>query len=185
MNTRHFLTIACSRFFAKTCPTALLLGASLVTVAAYADQTCNQVDAYWETNFMKLVENLSECNFQSWQKCSQAAAIHYDLNAGSLFHRAKDCGLSKPETPGSNYLLHQPTDTQQCTMARDELRKIFENRAQARLACAAARSGGENQEWLDSQCTMHRSKMASYHLPFRDMTQSCKIDYHETVAWRN
>lgn len=183
MNTRHFLTMISPRSLLKACSALLLLGTTMVAAAVYADQSCSRVDAYWETNLTKLVENLSECNFQSWHKCSQAAAINYDLNAGSLFHRAKDCGLAKPEAPGADYLSHQASDTQQCTTARDTLRKVFEDRAQARLACAAARAGGQDQEWLDSQCTHYRSKMANYHLPFRAMTQSCEIDYHETVAW--
>lgn len=183
MNTRHFLTHLFSRTIVRVCSILILSAGPLVTTAALADQSCSRVDAYWETNFTKLAENLSECNFQSWQKCSQAAAIHYDLNTGSLFHRAQVCGLAKPEAPGADYLSYQSSDSQQCMTARDNLRKVFEDRAQARLACAAARAGGDDQEWLDSQCALYRSKMANYHIPFRAMTQSCEVNYHETVAW--
>lgn len=168
----------------RICST-LLLTAVLAGTALAADKSCTRVNAYWETNLTKLAENLSECTFQSWQKCSQAAAIHYDLNAGSLFHRAKSCGLSKPTAPGADYTDHQASDSQQCTNARDKLRKVFEDRAQARLACAAARAGGDDQEWLDAQCSYFRSQMANYHTPFLKMTQSCEFNYRETVALKD
>lgn len=183
MKLRHFGLPLFLRSLLKACAALLLLATTLGTAVVYADQSCSRVDAYWETNLTKLVENISECNFRSWQKCSQAAAIHYDLNIGSLFHRAQDCGLGKPETPDADYITHQDSDTQQCTAARDALRKVFEDRAQARLACAAARAGGDDQEWLDSQCTLYRSRMANYHTPFHELTQSCGIDHQETVAW--
>lgn len=163
----------------------LLTLTSLITSSVHANQSCSRVDAYWETNLTKLRENLRECDFQHWQKCSQAAAIHYDLNTGSLFHRAKVCGLAKPGTPGADYTDHKESDSKQCLAARDTLRKVFEDRAQARLACAAARAGGEDQEWLDSQCTFYRSRMANYHMPFRSMTQSCEVNYNETIAWKD
>ena len=76
----------------------------------------------------------------------------------------------------------ESTDSHSCTSARDDLREVFETRALARMACAAAREGGDDQEWLDSQCTLFRSQMASYHLPFRNLVQSCSVDYQELVA---
>ena len=184
MKSRRFVLPLFLRPLVKAIAALLLLAASMSAALVYADQSCSRVDAYWETNLTKLVENMSECTFQNWQKCSQAAAIHYDLNIGSLFHRAQDCGLSKPETPDADYITHQDTDSKQCLAARDTLRKVFENRAQARLACSAARAGGEDQEWLDSQCTLFRARMANYHTPFHKLAQSCGIDEQETVALR-
>lgn len=156
----------------------------LISVASLAEQSCGRVNAYWETNLTKLAENLSECSSFAWHKCSQAAAIFYDLNTGSLAKRAEGCGLSKPEVPGKDYTTAASTDTQQCVVARDSLKQVFENRAQARLACAAARAGGDDQEWLDAQCTFHRSRMANYHAPFRSMAQICEIDYQRVIAQR-
>ncbi len=156
------------------------IGASV----AYADPSCHRVDAYWETNLSKLAENLSECDNKSWQKCSQAAAIHYDLNSGSLFLRAQACGLAKPEAPGVDFTAYQETDSQQCMNDRDVLRDAYEIRAQARIACAAARAGGDNQESLDAECSYFRSQMSNYHLPFHNMTQSCEVNYRRVLALR-
>ena len=164
---------------------ALGISSAIIGVTvAHADPACHRVNAYWETNLNKLAENLSECDQDSWQKCSQAAAIHYDLNAGSLFQRAQTCGLAKPEAPGIDFTAYQDTDSQQCMHDRDTLRDAYEIRAQARIACAAARAGGDNQEWLDSQCEYHRSKMSNYHLPFHNMSQSCQVNYRQMLALR-
>jgi len=149
-----------------------------------AEPACSRVDAYWQTNFNKLVENLNECDSNRWHKCSQAAAIHYDLHSGSLAQRAEACGLSKPQIPGSSYINPTEADSQQCLKARDVLRDVFENRALARLSCAAARQGGIDQEWLDAQCALHRSQMANYHAPFRSMAKHCRLNYSEIVALR-
>jgi hypothetical protein len=164
---------------------ALSIASTLLAVSsAYADPNCHRVDAYWETNFSNLVENLSECDKKSWQKCSQAAAIHYDLNSGSLFQRAQACGLIKPLAPGIDFTSYQDTDSQECMQDRDTLRAAYEIRAQARIACAAARAGGADQQWLDSQCSYYRSQMANYHTPFRNMALSCRINYREVLALR-
>ena len=171
----------------RTVATAATINLASVLIAAsvsYADPHCHRVDAYWDTNVSKLVENLSECDKDSWQKCSQAAAIHYDLNSGSLHQRAQACGLAKPLTPGFDFTSYQETDSQQCMQDRDTLREAFEIRAQARIACAEARAGGDNQEWLDSQCSYYRSQMANYHTPFRNMSLSCRLNYRELLALR-
>ncbi len=177
------ISLACFRTVAAA---ATLNLASVIVAAAvsYADPQCHRVDAYWETNLSKLVENLGECDKKSWQKCSQAAAIHYDLNTGSLFQRAQACGLSKPITPGFDFTSYQESDSQECMQDRDALREAYEIRTQARIACAEARAGGDNQEWLDSQCAYYRSQMANYHTPFRQMSQSCQINYRELLALR-
>ena len=153
----------------------------LASTSAIADN-CGRVNAYWHTNMKSLLENISECDTFAWQKCSQAAAIHYDLIEGSLGQRAETCGLQTPTVPGWDYTKPQATDTNSCTVAREDLRKTFENRALARLACAAAREGGADQEFLDSQCTLYRSRMANYHLPFRTVVQHCQVDYKERLA---
>lgn len=182
MNSLRFLPAVVLHSAVKICMSSLIIASVIWSVIAHADPSCSRVNSYWDTNLSKLIQNLDECNFQSWQKCSQAAAINYDLNEGSLFHRAKDCGLAKPLAPGADYTDYQDSDSQQCMAARDTLRKVFEDRAQARLACAAARAGGEDQQWLDSQCALHRSRMANYHTPFLKLTQSCEVNYTETVA---
>lgn len=164
-----YLIIACAMFAAT---------------GANADQNCNRVDAYWATNFSKLVQNLRDCDTRNWQKCSQAAAIHYDLNTGSLHQRARACGLSKPTAPGIDFTSYLETDSAQCMSDRDTLRHAFEVRAQARIACAAARVGGDDQEWLNAQCSYYRSQMANYHTPFHKMSQSCRINYREVLALR-
>lgn len=151
------------------------------SAAAVANQ-CELVNAYWHTNMQSLLENINGCDQAAWQKCSQAAAIHYDLMEGSLGQRAAQCGLETPDVPGRDYTETESTDSHSCTSARDDLREVFETRALARMACAAAREGGDDQEWLDSQCTLFRSQMASYHLPFRNLVQSCSVDYQELVA---
>ena len=156
----------------------LLCSASLVG----AQDSCERVDAYWNTNLDRLNENLNDCGLQTWQKCSQAAAIHYDLNTGSLAQRAQACGLQKPEVPGGDFTKSEDNDTKQCLSAREELRRVFEIRALARLACAAARIGGEDQEWLDAQCTYHRSQMVNYHFPFRNVVEQCDIEYNPLIA---
>ncbi len=153
-----------------------------VSALSHAEPVCGRVNAYWETNMAKLAENLSECSSFRWHKCSQAAAIYYDLKAGSLAKRAHACGLNTPVVPGSDYTQVTSSDSRQCALARDSLREVFENRAQARLACAAARTGGDNQQWLDAQCKLHRSRMANYHNPFRSMARSCEIDYKRIIA---
>ncbi len=172
-------------FKAASLCAAIGIASALTAVSiAQADPSCHRVDAYWETNLSKLVENLSECDKSSWQKCSQAAAIHYDLNTGSLYQRAAACGLAKPEAPGIDFTDYLETDSQQCMNDRDELRHAYEIRAQARIACAAARAGGHDQEWLDSQCSYYRSQMANYHLPFRNMALSCEVNYRQVMALR-
>jgi len=113
---------------------------------------------------------------------SQAAAIHYDLIAGSLGQRAASCGLATEAVPGRDYTQAQATDSQRCSTARDDLREIFETRALARMACAAARAGGDDQEFLDSQCKLYRSQMSNYHLSFRSVAQQCDVDYKQLVA---
>jgi len=162
----------------------LMLACSM-TATVGAQDSCGRVDAYWNTNLDRLHENLNDCGLQTWQKCSQAAAIHYDLNSGSLGQRAHACGLQKPEVPGGDFTRGEKNDSTQCLTAREELRKVFEIRALARLACAAARIGGDNQEWLDAQCTHHRSQMVNYHFPFRKVVQQCNIDYNPLIASLN
>lgn len=159
----------------------LLVACGLHTTQVLAD-SCERVDAYWNTNLDRLNENLNDCGLQTWQKCSQAAAIHYDLNTGSLAQRAQQCGLQKPEVPGGDFTDSRQGDSTQCSSARDELRRVFEIRALARLACAAARAGGEDQEWLDAQCSFHRSQMVNYHFPFRNVVEQCNIDYNPLIA---
>lgn len=129
-----------------------------------------------------LVENINDCDSTSWQKCSQAAAIHYDLIAGSLGQRAATCGIKTADIPGRDYSEPLATDSRRCLNARNDLRDIFETRALARLACAAARAGGDDQEWLDSQCKLYRSQMTNYHLSFRTVAQHCEVDYEQLVA---
>lgn len=160
----------------------LFLACGMNAAVVSAQGSCERVDAYWNTNLDRLNENLNDCGLNTWQKCSQAAAIHYDLNTGSLAQRADACGLQKPEVPGGDFTESEEHDSRQCLTAREELRRVFEIRALARLACAAARSGGENQEWLDAQCTLHRSQMVNYHYPFRDVVQQCNIDYNQQIA---
>ncbi len=159
---------------------ALCLGVSAANVAV-ADN-CHRVNAYWHTNMQNLVENINACDENSWQKCSQAAAIHYDLIEGSLGQRAAACGLQTPEVPGRDYTAPQSADSQRCLTARTELRDIFETRALARMACAAARQGGDDQEWLDAQCKLYRSQMTNYHLSFRSVTRHCAVDHDQMVA---
>jgi len=159
---------------------ALILGLT-VTSTAIAEN-CGRVNAYWHTNMQSLVENIGSCDSSSWQSCSQAAAIHYDLMFGSLGQRATSCGLQTPAVPGRDYTEPQATDTRSCLSARNDLKDIFETRALARLACAAAREGGDDQEWLDSQCKMYRSQMSNYHLSFRSVAQHCELDYEQLVA---
>ncbi len=159
---------------------ALIFGLTLANGAIA--ENCGRVQSYWNTNYHSLVENINECDTNSWQSCSQAAAIHYDLISGSLGQRAESCGLQTPLVPGQDYTEPQTTDTQHCLNARDDLRGIFETRALARMACAAARAGGDDQEWLDSQCKLYRSQMTNYHLSFRTVAQQCKVDYKQLVA---
>ncbi len=162
---------------------ALLLSAVLMTTA-YADASCVRVDAYWDTNVEKLIENTGDCDASQWHKCSQAAAIYYDLSKGSLAQRARACDLekSREQLPGLDYTEATDDDNQQCLNARENLRRVFSDRAQARLACAAAREGGENQEWLDAQCTLHRSRMNNYHAPFRTLEYHCELQYNQKLA---
>lgn len=176
--------ISIARFRTVAVAAAVNLASVFVVASVSHANQCHRVDAYWETNVSKLVENLSECDTSSWQKCSQAAAIHYDLNNGSLHQRAQACGLAKPLTPGFDFTSYQETDSEKCMQDRDELRAAYEIRAQARIACAEARAGGDNQEWLDSQCAYYRSQMANYHTPFKNMAQSCQINYRELLALR-
>lgn len=159
---------------------ALVLGLTVVNTAIA--ENCGRVNAYWHTNMQSLVENIGSCDSSSWQSCSQAAAIHYDLMFGSLGQRATSCGLQTPSVPGRDYTEPQATDTRSCLNARNNLKDIFETRALARLACAAAREGGDDQEWLDSQCKMYRSQMSNYHLSFRSVAQHCELDYEQLVA---
>lgn len=159
---------------------SLVIGLMLANSALA--ENCGRVNAYWHTNMQSLVENINGCDSSSWQKCSQAAAIHYDLISGSLGQRAQSCGLSTPAVPGRDYTDPTATDTQRCLNARNNLRDIFETRALARLACAAAREGGNDQEWLDSQCKLFRSQMSNYHLSFRSVAQHCELDYEQLVA---
>lgn len=160
----------------------LLFVCGIYATTVSAQESCERVDAYWNTNLDRLNENLNDCGLQTWQKCSQAAAIHYDLNTGSLAQRAQACGLQKPAVPGGDFTESEASDSSQCLTAREELRSVFEKRALARLACAAARIGGDDQEWLDAQCTFHRSQMANYHFPFRNVVQQCNIDYNPLIA---
>lgn len=159
---------------------AIFCGLTLAN-SAIADN-CGRVSAYWNTNMKDLVASISDCDSKSWQKCSQAAAIHYDLRFGSLGQRAESCGMATAAVPGRDYTAPQSTDSQHCLSARDDLRDIFETRALARLACAAARAGGDDQEWLDSQCKLYRSQMSNYHLSFRSVAQHCELDYEQLVA---
>lgn len=173
--------------FLRTVATTAMLYVALTMIAlstAQADPQCHRVDAYWNTNVSKLVENINGCDKKSWQNCSQAAAIHYDLKAGSLFQRAMACGLSKSIPQEFDVTSHQDTDSKKCMNDRDKLRATYEMRSQARIACAKARAGGYNQEWLDSQCAYFRSQMANYHLPFRTMVKSCQMNYREVMALR-
>ena len=160
---------------------AVLSCGALFSANAIAEN-CGRVNAYWHTNMQSLVENISGCDSNAWQKCSQAAAIHFDLREGSLGQRAEQCGLTTPAVPGWDYTAPQAADSNSCLTARENLREIFETRALARMACAAAREGGDDQEWLDSQCALFRSQMSNYHLPFRTLVQSCAVDYQEVVA---
>lgn len=161
---------------------ALALSIGLLLAGNAVAENCGRVNAYWNTNMVSLLENISGCDSSAWQKCSQAAAIHYDLIAGSLGQRASTCGLQTPAVPGQDYTEPQATDTRSCLSARNDLRDIFETRALARLACAAAREGGDDQEWLDSQCSIYRSQMSNYHLSFRSVAQHCELDYEQLVA---
>ncbi len=161
---------------------AAALGLCFAFTNSAIAENCTRVSAYWHTNMQSLVENINGCDPSAWQKCSQAAAIHYDLRAGSLGQRVESCGFAKPAVPGWDYTEPQATDTSSCLSARDSLREIFETRALARLACAAAREGGDDQVWLDSQCKMYRSQMTNYHLPFRSVVQHCELDYDQLVA---
>ena len=145
-------------------------------------ENCGRVSAYWQTNLKSLVENITSCDPSRWQSCSQAAAIHYDLMHGSLGQRATRCNLQTATVPGHDYTEPQRADTRRCLTARKDLRNIFEIRALARMACAAAREGGDNQQWLDSQCTTYRSQMSNYHLSFRTVAQHCEVDYEQKVA---
>lgn len=130
-----------------------------------------------------LLDNMSGCTVGGlWHKCSQAAAIHYDLAAGSLGQRARSCGLQKPIVPGDDFTTPTKTDNGSCRNARDELLSAFENRAMARLACAAARVGGADQAVLDAKCIELRSRLSSYHAPFRSVAKHCQIDYERTYA---
>ncbi len=165
---------------AKLQALALFFGITLANSAIA--ENCGRVSAYWNTNMQDLVANISDCDQSAWQKCSQAAAIHYDLRFGSLGQRAESCGWSTASVPGRDYTAPQATDTQHCLSARDDLKDVFETRALARLACAAAREGGDDQEWLDSQCKLYRSQMSNYHLSFRTVAQHCEIDYEQLVA---
>ena len=165
----------------RTLLAAALTSCLVLANVAQAD-SCGRVNAYWQSNMVSLVQNINECGKSSWQKCSQAAAIHYDLIAGSLGQRAQKCGLATPAVPGVDYTEANISDNGQCLTARDDLREAFENRALARLACAAAREGGSDQEWLDSQCKLYRSRMSNYHLPFRTVVQHCEIGYEQQVA---
>ena len=160
-----------------------LLVAVLALFSTHAlAENCSKVNAYWHTNMKSLVQNISECDKFAWQKCSQAAAIHYDLIAGSLGQRAERCGMATPNVPGWDYTAPQATDNRSCLTARENLREVFETRALARLACAAAREGGDDQDWLNSQCSLYRSRMGNYHLPFRTLVQSCEVDHRQLVA---
>lgn len=159
---------------------ALTLGLTVANSAIA--ENCGRVSAYWQTNLQSLVENISSCDASKWQSCSQAAAIHYDLLHGSLGQRATSCNLQTSAVPGHDYTEPQTTDTRRCLSARTDLRDIFETRALARLACAAAREGGDDQEWLDSQCKIYRSQMTNYHLSFRNVAQHCELDYEQLVA---
>ena len=163
----------------------LVVACGINATVAVAQDSCERVNAYWNTNLDRLNENLNDCGLQTWQKCSQAAAIHYDLNFGSLGQRAEACGFQMPEVPGGDFTRAEANDGTQCLTARDELRRVFEIRALARLSCAAARIGGDNQEWLDAQCTKHRSQMVNYHYPFRKVVQQCEIDYNPLIASLN
>ena len=66
------------------------------TTAAPSNASCARVDAYWNTNLSTLKDNITGCTVDGlWHKCSQAAAIHYDLENGSLGQRARSCGLDQ------------------------------------------------------------------------------------------
>jgi len=161
---------------------AAALAIGLLTSAAALAENCGRVNSYWHTNMQSLVENINGCDLTSWQNCSQAAAIHFDLMEGSLGQRAQRCGLNTPAVPGTDYTDPLGSDSGSCIDARQSLRQIFENRALARLACAAAREGGDDQEWLNSQCEYYRSKMGNYHLQFRSVVQHCDINNEQIVA---
>jgi len=162
---------------------ALLAACLTLSVSSIVKaEDCSRVSAYWYTNMVSLVENITECDTFAWQKCSQAAAIHYDLVAGSLAQRADSCGLNPPDVPGWDYTEPQAADTGMCLTARGDLRETFDTRAMARMACAAAREGGDDQEWLNSQCEMYRSQMGNYHLKFREVANHCELDHEQLVA---
>ena len=153
------------------------------TAAAPSNASCKRVDAYWNTNLSTLKDNISGCTVDGlWHKCSQAAAIHYDLENGSLGQRARSCGLLKPVVPGDDFTTPTSNDSRNCKTARYQLRSAFENRALARLACAAARIGGDNQSVLDAKCIEYRARLTNYHMPFRSVAEHCEIDYSQTYA---
>jgi hypothetical protein len=151
------------------------------TAAAPSNASCARVDAYWNTNLSTLKDNITGCTVDGlWHKCSQAAAIHYDLENGSLGQRARSCGLLKPIVPGDDFTTPTSDDSTHCKTARYQLRSAFENRALARLACAAARIGGDNQEALNAKCIEYRARLTNYHAPFRSVAKHCQLDYEQT-----
>ena len=166
---------------AVTAFTSVAFTSYFIADNAYADN-CGRVNAYWHSNMQNLVQNIRECDSFAWQKCSQAAAIHYELNEGSIGQRVQQCGFNTTGVPGQDYTKVRSNDTGSCLTARNELRDIFETRALARLACAAAREGGSNQEWLDSQCKLFRAQMGNYHLTFRSVVQQCELGNDQLVA---
>ena len=168
--------------YSKRHAMALVLTLGLTVANNAIAENCGRVSAYWHTNIQSLIENIGSCDTSQWQSCSQAAAIHYDLLYGSLGQRASSCNLQTSAIPGHDYTEPQSTDTRRCLSARNDLRDIFETRALARMACAAAREGGDDQEWLDSQCKIFRSQMSNYHLSFRKVAQHCELDYEQLVA---
>lgn len=154
-----------------------------VNAAAAQPNACKRVDAYWNTNLSTLMDNINGCTVDGlWHKCSQAAAIHYDLDNGSLGQRARSCGLLKPLVPGDDFTTPAKGDTTHCKTARYQLLLAFENRALARLACAAARIGGDNQAALDAKCIKQRKRLTNYHAPFRSVAKHCELDYSQTYA---
>jgi len=162
---------------------AVAFAVCVSATAGQSGQSCQRVDAYWNTNFHKLKANISGCEQDKlWHKCSQAAAIHYDLGKGSLGQRARSCGLAKPSLPGSNHTTPGSSDSRSCKAARKDLQSAFENRAMARLACAAARNGGSNQAKLDAACIKFRARITSFHAPFRSVAKHCELNFPLTYA---
>ena len=89
---------------AVTAFTSVAFTSYFIADNAYADN-CGRVNAYWHSNMQNLVQNIRECDSFAWQKCSQAAAIHYELNEGSIGQRVQQCGFNTNGVPGQDLSL--------------------------------------------------------------------------------